>query len=152
MGFEDVDGLDRVFYVSPHVNCLDRQHSVHSHRSKQVVVAGSNSHNVPLAEKISRLLANNFARHAGLGRIDQRIPPQNIHLDAQLILHELDRLPARQTVPSDDCGGVDLGLDELIRPPQKLCRDYHDRCSPVANLFVLFLCEIYKYASCRVLD
>lgn len=146
MGLQDVDGLDGVFDIPSQIDRLYSLHRIDSHRREKIIVARSTKspgQKVPKKKKHnSDILSNNLARHRCLGHIDQRIPSKGIHFDAQLLLHELDRLPARQPIPSDDRGRVDLGLDELIRAAQELRSDDDHRRRPIAHLFVLLLCEI----------
>lgn len=96
--------------------------------------------------------ANDFARHARFRGIDERIPSQRIHFHAQLVLHELASLPTCQPITSNDRRWVDFLLHQLVRAPQKLRCDEDDRGCAIADLLVLLLGQINKYASSWVLN
>jgi hypothetical protein len=53
---------------------------------------------------------------------------------------------------SDDGGGVDLVLHELVRPPQQLGRYYDDRGCAIADFLVLLLGEVDEDLARGVLD
>jgi hypothetical protein len=97
-------------------------------------------------------LSDDFTRHTCLGSIDQRLFSQNVHLDAQLLLHELDSLLACQPVPSNDGRRVNLGFNQFVRATEQLRSDDHHRRRPIADFLILLLCQIDKNASCGVLD
>jgi hypothetical protein len=97
-------------------------------------------------------LPDDFTRHACLGSIDQRLFPQNVHLDAQLLLHKLDSLLTCQPVPSNDGRRVDFGFNQFVRATEQLRSNDHYRGRPIANFLVLLLCQIDKNASCGMLD
>jgi hypothetical protein len=102
--------------------------------------------------EVPHLLSNNLARHTRPRNVDECFPPKRIYLNAQLILHEPDRLPARKAVSRDDRRRVDPLLHELVRAPQQLRSDDHDRGRPVAHFLVLLLREVDKDTSCGMFD
>jgi len=147
VSLQDVDGLNRVFDIPSQIDRFYSLHRIDSHRREKIIVARSTrspGQKVPKWGKKnnSDALSNNLARHRRLGNINQCIPSKGIHFDAQLLLHELDRLPTRQPITSDNRGRVDLGLDELVRAAQELRSDDDHRRRPIADLLVLLLCEI----------
>jgi hypothetical protein len=83
--------------------------------------------------------ANDLTGHTRLGSVDQSFSAQRVHLDAQLVLHELDCLPTREPVPGDDRRRVDLLLDQLVCPAQELRSDDHHGSCPIPDLLVLLL-------------
>lgn len=97
-------------------------------------------------------LSDDFARHGRLRSVDQRVSAKNIHLHAQLILHEFHRLSAREPVPGYYCRGVYFRLYKLICASQKLGSDDHDRSGAIANLLILLLRKIDKYLASGMLN
>jgi hypothetical protein len=97
-------------------------------------------------------LSDYFTRHRSFSHINQGISPKRIDLYAQLILHELDRFPACQTIARDNGCGVDLRLDELIRTTKELRSNNHHRRCAITNFLVLLLSKINKYTTSRVFN
>ena len=61
-------------------------------------------------------------------------PAQLVNRHAEVGLDVLHGLFQGQSVTRHDRGGVDVVLDELVRPLQQLCRHDHHRRRPVAHL------------------
>ena len=90
---------------------------------------------------------DDLASHARLGGVDQSFFAQRINFHAQLVLHKLYRLLARESVPSYYGRWVYFLLDELVCLPQKLRSDNDDRGRAISDLLVLLLCKVHEDAS-----
>merc|ERR1712205_206169 len=65
-----------------------------------------------VAKKV-RVDAEDFRRHGRLGRADQRLAAELVHVHRQPLVDVLDRLALGKTVAADDGRGVDLHADEV---------------------------------------
>jgi len=98
------------------------------------------------------LLADDLTRHSGLRGIDQRLPSENVHLNAQLFLHEAACFSASQAIPSYNRRGVYFSLDEFIGTAKEFGSDEDNGSCAVTDLLVLFLGKVYKYPSSGVFN
>jgi len=156
MSFQNIDSLHRILDVPASVDRSHRQHSIQSHRREQIIIT---KNTISLKSPICRdnkpgqnSLSNNLARHGRLCDVYQRLPPQRIDPDAQLILHKLDSLFASQPIASDDRRRMNLRLYQLICAAKELCGDNDNRGRPIAHFLVLFLREVHKDTTSRVLN
>lgn len=101
---------------------------------------------------MSPLPSDNFARHGGFRAVYQCFTTEGIYFDAQLILHEFDGLATRQTIASNDCGGMNFHFDQFVGPSKELRGNYNDRSRSIADFLVLLLGEVNKYPAGWMLD
>jgi len=98
------------------------------------------------------LLADDLARHAGLGGIDQRLPSENIHPNAELFLHETACFSASKAVTSYNRCRVYFSLDKFVCTAEQFGSDDDNGSCPVPNLLVLFLGKVDKDSPCGMFN
>ena len=98
------------------------------------------------------LLANDLTRHGGLRGIDQRLPSENVHLNAQLFLHEAACFSASKTIASYNRCGMYFSLDEFVGTAKEFGSDKDNGSCAVTDFLVLFLGKVYKYSSSGVFN
>jgi hypothetical protein len=92
-----VNILDWVLDLTLCVSHLNILHGVDYHISKEI-----------------SLTEEEFAAHAGLSSVNERISAQSIGFDRQIFLDKVDRLFKSETISGHDAGGMHLILNELI--------------------------------------
>lgn len=97
-------------------------------------------------------LADDLARHTGLRGVDQRLPSENVHLYAQLLLHEAACFPASKTIASYNRCRMYFSLDKFIGTAKEFGSDYDNGSGSVPDLLVLFLGKVDKDSSSRMLN
>jgi len=98
------------------------------------------------------LLADDLTRHAGLRGIDQRLPSENVHLNAQLFLHEATCFSASKAIASDNRCGMYFSLDKFIGAAKEFGGDENNGSGSVPDLLVLFLGKVDKDSSSGVFN
>jgi len=93
------------------------------------------------------LLADNLTRHTGLRGIDQRLPSESVHLNAQLFLHEAARFSASKAIACYDRRGMYFSLDKFIGTAKEFGSNEDNGSCAVTDLLVLLLGKIYKDSS-----
>jgi len=98
------------------------------------------------------LLADDLTRHTGLRGIDQRLPSENVHLNAQLFLHEATCFPASKAITGYNRRRMYFSLDEFIGTAKEFGGDEDNGSCAVTYLLVLFLGKVYKDSSSGVFN
>lgn len=93
------------------------------------------------------LPADDLTGHTGLCGVDQRLPSENVHLDAQLFLHETACFSASKAIASYNCRGMYFSLDEFIGTAKEFGSDKDNGSCAITDLLVLFLGKVYKDSS-----
>ena len=98
------------------------------------------------------LLADDLTRHTGLRGVDQGLSSENVHLNAQLFLHEAACFSAGKAIASYNRRRMYSSLDEFIGTAKEFGSDEDNGSCAVTDLLVLFLGKVYEDSSSGVFN